>query len=127
MTMTMKDLVADARSRVGAVSPQEAENAARKGDLILDVREPAELKKDGRIAGALHIPRGVLETRADATAQTAEARLTDLRGSGRVHVLCASGGRAALAADTLRRMGYDADLIEGGLGGWKSAGLPVES
>ena len=127
MTMTMKDLVADARSRVQAVSPQEAEEAVRNGDLILDVREPAELEKDGRIAGALHIPRGILETRADATAQTAEARLTDLRGSGRVHVLCASGGRAALAADTLQRMGYEADLIEGGLGGWKSAGLSVES
>src|SRR5690606_334172 len=96
-------------------------------DLILDVREPAELEKDGRIAGALHIPRGILETPADPTAQTAKARLTDLRGAGRVHVLCASGGRAALAADTLRRMGYDADLIEGGLGGWKSAGVPVES
>lgn len=127
MTMTMKDLVADARSRVDAVSPQEAEEAARSGDLILDVREPAELEKDGRIAGALHIPRGILETRADATAQTAEPRLTELRGSGRVHVLCASGGRAALAADTLQRMGYDAVLIEGGLGGWKSAGLSLES
>ena len=127
MTVTMKDLVAEARSRVSAVSPQEAEQAARRGDLILDVREPAELESAGRIAGALHVPRGILETRADATAETAEARLTELRGSGRVHLLCASGGRAALAADTLRRMGYDADLIEGGLGGWKSAGLPVES
>lgn len=127
MTMTMKDLVSDARSRVDAVSPQEAEEAMRNGDLILDVREPAELEKDGRIAGALHIPRGILETQADATAQTAEARLTGTRSSGRVHVLCASGGRAALAADTLQRMGYDADLIEGGLGGWKSAGLPLES
>lgn len=127
MTMTMKDLVADARSRVGPVSPQDAEQAASQGDLILDVREPAELESAGRIPGALHVPRGILETRADATAQTAEARLTDLRGAGRVHVLCASGGRAALAADTLRRMGYDADLIEGGLEGWKTAGLPVES
>ena len=96
------------------------------GDLILDVREPAELEKEGHIAGALHVPRGILETRADATADTAEPRLTGLRGAGRVHVLCASGGRAALAADPLRRMGSDADLIEGGFGGWKSAGLPVE-
>ena len=126
MTLTMKDLVAEARSRVAAISPKLAEEAARDGDLILDVREPAELEKDGRIAGALHVPRGILETRADATAETAEARLTELRDSRRVHVLCASGGRAALAADTLRRMGYDADLVEGGLGGWRSAGLPVE-
>ncbi len=127
MSMTMKDLVADARSRVAAISPGLAEEAARKGDLILDVREPAELEKEGCIPGALHIPRGLLETRADATAQTAEPRLTALRESGCVHVLCASGGRAALAADTLGRMGYHADLIEGGLAAWKSADLPVET
>lgn len=126
MTLTMKELVADARSRVAAISPPEAQDGASKGGLILDVREPAELETDGRIAGALHVPRGILESRADASSQTAEARLTGIRTSGRVHVLCASGGRAALAADTLRRMGYDADLIEGGLDGWKSAGLPVE-
>ena len=126
MMLTMKDLVADARTRIAAVSPQEAEQAVRQGDLILDVREPAELEADGRIAGALHIPRGILETRADETLETAEARLTGARGRGRVHVLCASGGRAALAADRLRQMGYHADLIEGGVGGWKSAGLSVE-
>ena len=55
--MTLKDLVADARSRVGAVSPQEAKEAVRNGDLILDVREPAELEKDGRIAGAHYVPQ----------------------------------------------------------------------
>lgn len=126
MTLTMKELVADARSRIAAISAAEAEQAARKGDLILDVREPAELESAGRIAGALHIPRGILESQADETLGTAEARLTRMRGSGRVHVLCAAGGRAALAADTLRRFGYDADVIEGGLGGWKSDGLPVE-
>lgn len=126
MIMTLKDLVADARSRVEAVSPRAAEEGACKGDLILDVRESIELEKDGRITGALHIPRGILEMRADTSADTAEARLTELRGSHRVHLLCASGGRAALAADTLRRMGYDADLIEGGLAGWISVGLPVE-
>ena len=127
MTVTMKNLVAEVRSRVAAISPKLAKEAARQGDLILDVREPAELEKDRRIAGALHVPRGILEARADATAETAEARLKELRDSRCVHVLCASGGRAALAADPLRRMGYGADLVDGGLGGWKSAGLPVKS
>ncbi|WOI58156.1 rhodanese-like domain-containing protein [Palleronia sp. LCG004] len=126
MPLTMKDLVAEARSRISAVSPENAREGAAKGDLILDVREPAELETNGRVAGAHHIPRGVLETRADATAPTADPRLTDLPEGARIHVLCASGGRAALAADTLGRMGYDADLIEGGIGGWKAAGLPVE-
>ena len=44
-----------------------------------------------------------------------------------MHVLCASGARAALAADTLTTMGYSAKVIDGGLGGWKEAGLPIKS
>lgn len=52
--------------------------------------------------------------------------LTAMRDDGRVLVLCASGGRAALAADTLRVMGYEALVIEGGMTDWKANGLPVE-
>jgi len=44
-----------------------------------------------------------------------------------VHVLCASGARAALAADSLKQMGYDATVIDGGLAAWKKAGLPLRS
>ena len=127
MTMSMKDLVADAKSRVKVVSPEEAQKDAGGDALILDVREPAELESTGRIPGGLNVPRGILETRADPALETAETRLCGVRDGGRVHVLCASGGRAALAADTLNRMGYDARLIEGGFGGWKKAGLSVES
>lgn len=126
MTLIMKQLVGDARSRVMAISPTDAARAAEQGDLVLDVREPAELETDERVPGALHVPRGILETRADATAATAVPQLIELRDAGRVHVLCASGGRAALAADTLRTMGYDADLIESGMTAWKANGLPVE-
>lgn len=123
MALGMKELVAEARAQVQAVTPQQARDS---GELILDVREPSELESSGRVAGAVNIPRGVLESRADPGTQTAEERLTRLRGAGRVHVLCGSGARAALAAHTLSRMGYDATVIEGGLAGWKEAGLPVE-
>lgn len=123
MTMGLKELVAEARKHVPSVSPAEAQE---KADLILDVREPSELETTGRVAGALNIPRGILETRADPESSVAEPRLTALRGAGSVHVLCGSGGRAAMAAHTLSRMGYDAAVIEGGIAGWKQAGLPVE-
>ena len=123
MPMGVKELVAEARKHVSSVSPAEAKE---KADLILDVREPPELEANGRIAGALNVPRGVLETRADPESSVAEARLTALRGSGSVHVLCGSGGRAAMAAHTLSRMGYDAAVIEGGIAGLREAGLPVE-
>ena len=123
MPMGLKDLVAEARTHISAVTPQQAKEEA---DLILDVREPVELDDAGRIEGALNIPRGVLEPRADPDSPVAERRLTDLRGAGRVHVLCASGGRAAMLAHTLSRGGYEAAVIEGGMAGWKKAGLPVE-
>lgn len=125
MTLTFKQLVEDARSRIGTIDPADAARAAEGGDLVLDVREPAELETDGRLPGALHVPRGLLESRADPTAGPALAALTAMRGAGRVHVLCASGARAALAADTLVAMGYDATVIEGGIAAWAAAGLPV--
>lgn len=128
MAKGMKDFVSEAKAAVGEIGPGDAHRRAGDGDLILDVREGEELPTDGRIDGALHIPRGVLESRADPESPSAEGRLTGLRGSDRqVHVLCASGARAAMAAQRLTEMGYRADSITGGLKGWKEAGLPVQA
>ncbi len=128
MTKSMKDLVADAKTRVETIRPEDAQAAKKSGDIILDVREPSELDSDGTVDGALHIPRGLLEVQADPDTGKAHDALVAMRHSeGWVHVLCASGARAALAADTLRTMGYNAKIIDGGLGGWKKAGLPVQS
>lgn len=126
MPMGLKELVAEARQTIDISTPEETHAAARDGRaLVLDVREPAELDEAGRIEGAVHVPRGLLEAKADPTSPLAEKRLTAAQEAGPVHVLCASGGRAALAAATLRRMGYDAAVIEGGFAGWTKAGLPV--
>lgn len=125
MNKSMKDLVEDARSRVDVISPAEAHSAMKQGDIILDVREPAELDSDGAVDGAVHIPRGLVEAQADADTGKANQVLANKRGgNGRVHVLCASGARAALAADSLRQMGYVTTVIEGGLAAWKGADLP---
>lgn len=127
MNKSMKDLVADARSRITAVSPVDArEDMQNSGGVILDVREPSELEDDGAIENAVHVPRGLLEAQADPDTGKSNATLTAKRhGNGRVHVLCASGARAALAADSLRQMGYDATVIEGGMTAWKTAALPL--
>lgn len=126
MNKSMKDLVADAKSRVETISPEDALSAQHSGDLILDVREPAELTADGAVEGAVHIPRGLLEANADPDTGKGNDKLVAKRDkNGRVHILCASGARATLAADCLREMGYDSTVIEGGLGGWKKANLPV--
>ena len=127
MSKTLKDFIADARAHIGAVSPADAEAASADGSaLILDVREPEELQKVGSVAGALAIPRGMLEPRADDGPMSNDD-LLDAKDEGqRVHVLCATGVRATLAAHTLKQMGYDAAVIEGGIKAWKDAGLPVE-
>ena len=128
MNKSMKDLVADARSRVDGIAPADAHRAMAQGDVILDVRETAELKSDGAIEGAIHIPRGLVEAQADPeTGKANEALAAKRDGTGRVHVLCASGARAALAADSLRQMGYGTTVIEGGLAGWKKADLPLRA
>lgn len=127
MSKSIKDLLADAHSRVDAIGPADAHEARQHGDVILDVREPAELESDGTIDNAIHIPRGLVEAQADPDTGKGNDALTAKRnGGGRVHVLCASGARAALAADSLRQMGYEATVIEGGLEGWKQTGLPLQ-
>lgn len=126
MSKSMKDLVADAKSRVETIDSQGAQTARQGGDVILDVREPAELESDGAIPDAINIPRGLLEAQADPeTGKGNDTLIAKRHSDGCVHVLCASGARATLAADTLRQMGYNAKVIEGGLEGWKKAGMPL--
>lgn len=123
---TLKDFTSEARESVGSIGPEDAYKAAEIDAIILDVREAGELGRDGRIPGATHVPRGSLELRADAQASPDE-RLTGAKRDGRrVLTLCGGGTRALLAAATLRQMGYDAAVIEGGMKAWKVAGLPVE-
>ncbi|KZY52903.1 hypothetical protein A3734_17640 [Sulfitobacter sp. HI0054] len=127
MTKGIKDFVAEAKANVETISPEQANTAAqsRRG-ILLDVREPGELTKDGKLAADhIHIPRGLLEAKADPDSGVADAELTAVQGKSPVMVVCASGARAAMAAARLKEMGYDAQLVGGGLAGWKKAGLPT--
>ena len=119
MTKTFAEQVAEARARVGAVSATEA--AAMSEAMILDVREDNEVAAK-RISGAfVHIPLGQLAGRA-----TSDPTLAAAKGARQINVLCAVGGRAAIAAAALEDMGFDAKVIEGGIGAWDALGLPVE-
>ncbi|EAU40424.1 Rhodanese-like protein [Fulvimarina pelagi HTCC2506] len=114
----MKDFVAESRQKT-----QGSVEAAKADGLVLDVREAHELDADGRVPGAVHVPRGFLEAKADVTNEGGDKALHAARAEGRaVHVLCASGARASLAAATLVEMGYAAKPIEGGLKSWREAG-----
>lgn len=87
--------------------------AVRTGAMIVDVREPREYVA-GHVPGAVHIPMGQLPGRA-----------AELDRGAPVYVVCASGNRSAAMTDFLRRAGYDAYSVAGGMGDWASSGRPV--
>lgn len=121
MSKTVAELVAEAMAQVENVAPQDAAaEAAAGGAVFLDVREPVEWEH--HIAGAVQVPRGILEWVADPSSPRHSAELDPAR---RVIVYCRSGHRAALAAATLKALGYEnVANLEGGFGAWQEAGLP---
>ena len=95
------------------------------GAVLVDVRETMELRQTGRIAGAVHVPRGLLEFQADPDMPMHNPAL---QPDKRIVLYCASGGRSALAAKTLKDMGYpNVSHIAGGFGAWTAAGGPTEA
>ena len=112
------DLINEAKQRITEVTPRAVKDALAGGEtrVLLDVREPNEWNM-GRVPGAVHIPRGIMET-------SIEARVPR---DANVVIYCASGNRSALAADTLQQMGYSTvSSMSGGFRGWVDAGGDVE-
>jgi sulfur dioxygenase len=120
MAMTVQDLVQEARKHIREIDPDSAEQ--HLGDprtVVIDVREPAELEA-GYLPGAIHIPRGLLEFRIGSYRELADPSVPVL-------VYCRSGARAALAAETLQRMGYtNVSSITGGFEAWVAGGKPLD-
>lgn len=113
------DLVAEARARISEISVDEAEQAIREADVLVDLREADEFAA-GYIAGAVHIPRGLLEFKLSGTP---ELNARDLK----FVLYCKSSGRAALAADAMRQMGYlHVQSISGGFDAWQAADKPFQ-
>jgi rhodanese-related sulfurtransferase len=124
MAKTVKDMLAAANAEVPKLSPAEAvARLAEPGVLVVDVRDPAELNQSGKIRGSVNVPRGMLEFRADAASPYHDAAF-DTGKTVLVH--CASGGRSALAGQTLKAMGYDKVYNIGGFKDLAEAGAPVE-
>jgi rhodanese-related sulfurtransferase len=129
MAKTFRQMVSEAREQVEVLSPQEAQ-AKMQADpsvVVVDVREPEDVKATGAIPGSLNIPLGVLPLRADTELPEnfREPRLQDRNTP--VITTCAAGGQAALAAKTLKDMGFtNVSMVDGGTRGWKEAGLPTE-
>lgn len=124
MAKSVKDLLAEANSAVSKLSPAEAAERIRSGNvLILDVRDPTEVQQTGRIKGAVNVSRGMLEFRADPESQYHNPAF---QKDKTVLLHCASGGRSALAAKTLQDMGYTAVFNIGGFKDLTEAGIETE-
>jgi rhodanese-related sulfurtransferase len=123
LTKSAAQMIQEARQRVQNLSVDQvaAELAHGKATLV-DIREPAE-QQAGAIAGAIAAPRGMLEFCADPTSPY---HRPEFDTGKRIILFCASGGRSALAADTLQQMGYtNVAHLDGGLKAWIAAGQPV--
>lgn len=123
MSATASGLVAEAKSQVQNLTPDEVKSEVAGGAVLIDLRELTELRLDGMIEGAVHAPRGMLEFWADPTSPYHRPEFDPSR---RTVLYCASGGRSALAARTLANLGYgDVAHLDGGIKAWKQAGHPT--
>ena len=125
MAKTAAQMVAEAKQRVENLTvDQVVAEREQGGALVVDIRDADQRMADGSIPGAVHASRGMLEFYADPTSPYHRPEFDPNR---RVILHCASGGRSALAADTLREMGYsNVAHLDGGFKAWKDAGQPVE-
>jgi rhodanese-related sulfurtransferase len=124
MAKSVKDMLAEANAAVPKLSPAEAVAKMRSGDvLVLDVRDPTEVQQNGGIKGSVNVSRGMLEFRADPESQYHNPAL---QKDKTILLHCASGGRSALAAKTLREMGYTSVFNAGGFKDLVEAGIETE-
>lgn len=115
---TAHDLVSSAKSRIQEISLEEAEQAIRNADVLIDVREADEYA-GGHLPGAVHASRGLLEFKLGSSPALSARDL-------KVVLYCKTSGRAALAACSMLDMGYlDVKSIAGGFDAWVAAGKPV--
>jgi rhodanese-related sulfurtransferase len=121
----IKQLVAEAYAEIETLKAGDAVKLKDDPNVVLvDLRDIRELQRDGRVPGAFHAPRGMLEFWVDPESPYYK----DIFGSGKKFVFfCAGGMRSALAAQAVQHMGLEPVChIEGGYRAWKEAGGPVE-
>ena len=124
MPASVKQMMEAANAAVPRVTPAEAKAMIAKGNtVVIDVRDAPEVEKTGKIQGALHISRGMLEFRADADTPYHDKNLTKDKT---VVLYCASGGRAALSGKVLKDMGYAQVFNLGAFKDWAESGGAID-
>jgi len=127
MLVSPADIVARAKATIKECAVTDVDQCLSSDTLLIDIRELAEFKK-GHIPGAVLAPRGLLEfdihSIVDRTSTNPEISPEDRD----IILYCGTGGRSALAAETLNTMGYrNVKSMAGGIVAWAAARLPVET
>lgn len=124
MALSVKQMLEAANAAVPKITPKEARELIDKGNtLVLDVRDAPEIEKTGKVKGAVHVSRGMLEFRADPDSPYHDKNFSKDKN---IVLYCASGGRSALAGKVLKDMGYDHIFNVGAFKDWTESGGAVE-
>ncbi|RJF77147.1 rhodanese-like domain-containing protein [Rhodopseudomonas palustris] len=123
MTTSIKQMVEAANAAVPRIDAAQAREMLAQGAVVIDVRDAPEVETTGKIDGALHISRGMLEFRADPESPIHDKRLDRDKP---VLLYCASGGRSALAGKALKDLGYSQVYNLGAFKDWSESGGAVE-
>lgn len=121
-----KQLLAEAEAEIQTLGVDDAIALHGEADVVfVDLRDPRELEREGRMPGALHCPRGMLEFWIDPESPYHKPVFAENK---RFIFFCAGGWRSALAAKTTQDMGLgNVAHVAGGFGAWRKAGGPVEA
>ena len=119
-------LVSEALEEVKTISPQEAlQKSDNQKCNLIDIRDIRELQKEGRVLNSVHIPRGMLEFWLDPESAYFKDGKLDLEKE--MVLFCAGGLRSALAAKSLKDMGFEnVSHIDGGFSLMKNSGFRIE-
>jgi len=124
MALSVKQMLEAANAAVPKITPQQARELMAKGNaLVVDVRDGTEVAQSGKVKGAVHVSRGMLEFRADPESPAHDKNFARDKN---VVLYCGSGGRAALAGKLLKDMGYEHVFNVGGFKDWVDSGGEVE-
>lgn len=124
MTTSLRQLMEAANAAIPRLTPAQAhEMIASQEVLVVDVRDAPELEQDGKVQGAMHVSRGMLEFRADNTSPYHDKNFSKDRT---ILLYCASGGRSALSALTLKELGFTNVYNMGAFKDWVESGGAVD-
>jgi rhodanese-related sulfurtransferase len=124
MPTSVKQLMEAANAAVPRITPAQAHDMIAKGNtLVVDVRDAPEVAQSGKVAGAVHVSRGMLEFRADPELPSHDKNFAKDKT---LILYCGSGGRSALAGKALKDMGYERVYNLGAFKDWAESGGAVE-